>query len=83
MKKRPFGICDFFLFKLSFLKFNYRLFSTFTNSNVPSWLQVSIKKNIIEFSGIPEEKDVGEFLIQIIDESDFIVREFELIVKSN
>ena len=42
---------------------------------------MDIKGNLLIFSGTPKnEADLGKYLLQIIDETGYIVREFSILV---
>jgi len=49
---------------------------------LPKWLKVTADENVITFTGVPQESDIGEIRIQIFDRGDFILREFWIDVES-
>lgn len=58
------------------MKYNYKDIGSIEFLKLPKWLHVELQDNALYFSGKPNEADKGETLIQIIDTSDFILKEF-------
>lgn len=43
---------------------------------MPNWLDFNIINGVIEFRGTPKNENEGEIKIEILDKSDFVIREF-------
>ncbi|EAR96181.2 hypothetical protein TTHERM_00129580 (macronuclear) [Tetrahymena thermophila SB210] len=54
------------------------------NQQLPSWMKFTLKSNAIVLYGTPKLQDVETFIIRIYDNTNFIIRQFEVeILKSN
>ena len=60
-----------------------RKLNTFLKSNyicgirkLPVWLNVKVEDGMLHLWGIPPKEDIGQIMIEIIDTSDLVLREF-------
>lgn len=61
------------------LDLHYKKKGLIDNERLPSWIKgVDLINGAILFGGMPEKKDIGSFLIKIIDQDSYILRCFEI-----
>ena len=68
--------CGFINKILDFAKIKYIPIPLTLNRRLPTWLDVEIEAGVIHFYAAPNNLDVGEILIQIIQGKDRIIKEF-------
>jgi hypothetical protein len=52
-------------------------------SPMPMWLNCSISNDQIEFYGKPSNRDIGTYVIQILNSAGYILKEFKVVVQEN
>ncbi|KAL4459333.1 hypothetical protein ABPG74_017946 [Tetrahymena malaccensis] len=61
-----------------FLNLDVMNYGSSVNQQLPSWMKFTLKSNAIVLYGSPKLQDVETFIIRIYDNTNFIVRQFEV-----
>merc|ERR1712224_797293 len=58
---------------IRYFKFDYLPIPLQINQKLPPWLTVTIENDVVYFKGTPTISDIGEYMIQVIDESEYVL----------
>ncbi|KAL4504284.1 hypothetical protein ABPG72_021122 [Tetrahymena utriculariae] len=61
-----------------FLNLDVMNYGSSVNQQLPSWMKFTLKSNAIVLYGTPKLQDVETFIIRIYDNTNFIIRQFEV-----
>ncbi|KRX09635.1 Quinoprotein amine dehydrogenase, beta chain-like protein [Pseudocohnilembus persalinus] len=84
LKKRKVIPCKSICYPIyKYFNRDYQFIEMFSNSQLPAWLKIEFKQDVVQFSGIPAAKDAGEIQIRMINHASQIMKQFTIEINSD